>query len=613
MPTEWCWATATLACWRRRGGSRARRGSAWSRHWQKTRVGWGLVVVLVVLAGLGGGGVAGAGRRRAAGRQRGQSHHTHPPLPPPRISGNPLPLSTMHRRLPPEHHRPFAGRRHRGAAHHDAAGGGWALALPPAPSPRLACVPPALGICFGSLAGLLASRPASRLQRLPCAGRAAVGAGKAGAQPRRCCRRLAPCCCRRPVCGGDLHRCRLPLLHDAGTGAELLRLCGGPAGPGGMLGASGLGCMGGGGGVSAGTCGAPPANSPPPTPGMHMVAASIPLPLFLSSAPAPSVPLSTALLTLARPPPPRVPRAPTVDHRRAQRRRHPHHLPRVGRRAAGGGDAQVGAGGGGTAVLLVPLVLLTAGRCSCVAAAPVLAARPACSSPPVLLLAVRPACLPACLPPGLASHPSPHPHPHVPSSMLTVPIHTSPCRSSWFGEFRRDVRSSGIVRAVECGIRGVGSATLTATSWTTSKVGRGGVGWGGREGGVGRCVGSWQGHVEGWGGEAGWGGCDGGCMGIPLSPASAQAAPPAAAPPLSSLLARSWRPAINAARLPAPAGGGSRSSGGTATTAWRPRRRPSSLPPLRLRPWLEAAATRRRLPRRCPCPLRCQPAAARTC
>ncbi|EFN53573.1 hypothetical protein CHLNCDRAFT_136751 [Chlorella variabilis] len=43
-------------------------------------------------------------------------------------------------------------------------------------------------------------------------------------------------------------------------------------------------------------------------------------------------------------------------------------------------------------------------------------------------------------------------------------------RCSWFGEFRRDVRSSGIVRAVECGIRGVGSATLTATSWTTSKL-----------------------------------------------------------------------------------------------------------------------------------------------
>ncbi|PSC74205.1 lipase class 3 family isoform B [Micractinium conductrix] len=43
-------------------------------------------------------------------------------------------------------------------------------------------------------------------------------------------------------------------------------------------------------------------------------------------------------------------------------------------------------------------------------------------------------------------------------------------RSSWFREFRADVRASGIVRAVEVGIRGVGSATLTATSWTTSKL-----------------------------------------------------------------------------------------------------------------------------------------------
>ena len=47
----------------------------------------------------------------------------------------------------------------------------------------------------------------------------------------------------------------------------------------------------------------------------------------------------------------------------------------------------------------------------------------------------------------------------------------NPLCSSWFREFRADVRASGIVRAVEVGIRGVGSATLTATSWTTSKVG----------------------------------------------------------------------------------------------------------------------------------------------
>ncbi|KAI7845939.1 hypothetical protein COHA_000485 [Chlorella ohadii] len=44
-------------------------------------------------------------------------------------------------------------------------------------------------------------------------------------------------------------------------------------------------------------------------------------------------------------------------------------------------------------------------------------------------------------------------------------------RSSWWQEFRADVRSSGLVRAVESGLRGVGSAT----SWTTSKVGGGGA------------------------------------------------------------------------------------------------------------------------------------------
>lgn len=39
------------------------------------------------------------------------------------------------------------------------------------------------------------------------------------------------------------------------------------------------------------------------------------------------------------------------------------------------------------------------------------------------------------------------------------------------------MRASGLVRAVESGLRGVGSATWTATSWTTSKVG-GGAGMG---------------------------------------------------------------------------------------------------------------------------------------
>ena len=35
-----------------------------------------------------------------------------------------------------------------------------------------------------------------------------------------------PALCRGALCGGDLCGHRLPLLHDAGTGAELLRLCG---------------------------------------------------------------------------------------------------------------------------------------------------------------------------------------------------------------------------------------------------------------------------------------------------------------------------------------------------------------------------------------------------
>lgn len=42
--------------------------------------------------------------------------------------------------------------------------------------------------------------------------------------------------------------------------------------------------------------------------------------------------------------------------------------------------------------------------------------------------------------------------------------------SSWFREFQSDVRSSAVVRAVENGIKGVGSATVSATSWTTSKL-----------------------------------------------------------------------------------------------------------------------------------------------
>lgn len=82
-----------------------------------------------------------------------------------------------------------------------------------------------------------------------------------------------------------------------------------------------------------------------------------------------------------------------------------------------------------------------------------------CMTPP------RPYTLlaPACARPTLA--------PTCPSlAALSDPA----CCSSWFREFRRDVRASGIVRAVECGIRGVGSATLTATSWTTSKVSKGG-------------------------------------------------------------------------------------------------------------------------------------------
>lgn len=51
------------------------------------------------------------------------------------------------------------------------------------------------------------------------------------------------------------------------------------------------------------------------------------------------------------------------------------------------------------------------------------------------------------------------------------PFPVTPLRSSWWQDFRADVRASGLVRAVESGLRGMGSATWTATSWTTSKVG----------------------------------------------------------------------------------------------------------------------------------------------
>ena len=43
-------------------------------------------------------------------------------------------------------------------------------------------------------------------------------------------------------------------------------------------------------------------------------------------------------------------------------------------------------------------------------------------------------------------------------------------RSSWGSDFKADLRSSRIVQAVESGIRGVSSATATATSWTASRI-----------------------------------------------------------------------------------------------------------------------------------------------
>lgn len=73
-----------------------------------------------------------------------------------------------------------------------------------------------------------------------------------------------------------------------------------------------------------------------------------------------------------------------------------------------------------------------------------------------------------------------HLHPGSQLSSFSALLATPPCpcppsllsiHSSWFQEFKADVRnSSAIVRAVESGIRGVGSATLSATSWTTSKL-----------------------------------------------------------------------------------------------------------------------------------------------
>lgn len=43
-------------------------------------------------------------------------------------------------------------------------------------------------------------------------------------------------------------------------------------------------------------------------------------------------------------------------------------------------------------------------------------------------------------------------------------------RSSWGTDFRQDLRSSSIVRAVESGIRGVSSATATASTWTATRI-----------------------------------------------------------------------------------------------------------------------------------------------
>ena len=43
-------------------------------------------------------------------------------------------------------------------------------------------------------------------------------------------------------------------------------------------------------------------------------------------------------------------------------------------------------------------------------------------------------------------------------------------RSSWYEAFRTDMRSSVVVRAVEDSLGRVGSATVAATSWTTTRL-----------------------------------------------------------------------------------------------------------------------------------------------
>ena len=53
-------------------------------------------------------------------------------------------------------------------------------------------------------------------------------------------------------------------------------------------------------------------------------------------------------------------------------------------------------------------------------------------------------------------------------------------RSSWYEAFRTDMRSSVVVRAVEDSLGRVGSATVAATSWTTTRLALTGQGlrWG---------------------------------------------------------------------------------------------------------------------------------------
>ena len=49
-------------------------------------------------------------------------------------------------------------------------------------------------------------------------------------------------------------------------------------------------------------------------------------------------------------------------------------------------------------------------------------------------------------------------------------------RSSWYEAFRTDMRSSVVVRAVEDSLGRVGSATVAATSWTTTRLAQTGQG-----------------------------------------------------------------------------------------------------------------------------------------